>query len=87
MSADPAGAVTVLLYVQALIAGAIDAPGASGDLGGAAAEAYRASQSLLAALIAPSPADLERVVADADAHLAAAHTRLAAYRRAQQPGR
>jgi hypothetical protein len=84
VSTDPVGALTALLYVQTLLAGALDMP-AAGDLGSAAAEAYRASQSLLAALFAPSLADRERVLADADSHLAAAHTRLATLRRMQQP--
>jgi hypothetical protein len=82
-NANSAAVVTTPLYLQTLIAGALEVPGADQELHSAAAESYRAGQSLLAAVIAPSPAHRERMVDDADAHLAAAHTGLAAYRRAE----
>jgi len=77
---DPAAALTVLLHLQTLIAAAIKVPREDRDVTTAAAEAYRASQQLLAALIAPSPTDRQRALAEADVRLAAAHASLAAHR-------
>lgn len=79
--ANPADAVRMLLYAQTLIAGAINPPGSQDAAMRAAGEAHLASQSLLAASIAPSPARRDESLADADTHLAASHTYLAGYRR------
>lgn len=66
-----------LLRLQTLIAGAMRVRGEDSELGLAAAVAYRASQHILAALLAPTPNHRERTLGTADAHLAAAHTHLA----------
>jgi len=75
-------AATELLYLQALIAGALNVPGVGGRLHHAASAAYLASRDLLAAAIAPTEYR-EPLIADAYAHLAASQTHLAAERKAQ----
>jgi hypothetical protein len=77
---DENAAAAALLYLQTLIAGALNVPGVGGRLHHAGASAYLASRDLIAAAIAPAEYR-EPLIAAADARLAAAHSHLAAERR------
>lgn len=84
-NSSPRSALSALLHIQTLIAGALSVPEPGGELAEAAQAAYQGSQHLLAALVTSDRERHGHHLGQADAHLAAAHARLAAWRNAPHP--